>query len=261
MNNCLILGFGRSGTSMVGGLLARSGYYTGENSYAPRHSNPLGFFEDARINGINERILEQFDQASPGEEAIVAEKSYSPFHPRYGHRWLSFVDPVMEINCNDPEIHTAIRSVVQTREPFAFKDPRFSYTLDVWRPFLSSGTKFICLFREPSKVVNSVLEECATADYLHELFIDKPLAYRLWVNCYQRILFHLYPVAGTDMIFLSYDDLLRKDHSGPLSEFLDARIRMDFIDRKLNRTQPDEACPGDVAQLYHELLNLSVKIE
>ena len=259
MNNCLILGFGRSGTSMLGGILSRSSYYTGENSYAPRHSNPLGFFEDARINGINERILEKFDHASPGEAAVAGGKPYSPFHPRYGHRWLSFIDPSVKISCSDPEILTTIRTVLQAREPFAFKDPRFSYTLDVWRQFLAPGTKFICLFREPSTVVNSVLEECATADYLHELFIDKPLVYRLWENCYRRILRQFYPSTGINMTFVSYDHFLRYDHSEALSEFLDARIRIDFMDQKLDRSRPDETCPGNVMKLYQELLELSLK--
>jgi len=44
MKNCIILGSGRSGTSMVAGTLAKSGYFMGDNLYPARESNPKGFF-------------------------------------------------------------------------------------------------------------------------------------------------------------------------------------------------------------------------
>ena len=58
MNNCLILGFGRSGTSLLGGLLHHSGYFSGNHLHPARESNPKGFYEDVVINRINEHILE-----------------------------------------------------------------------------------------------------------------------------------------------------------------------------------------------------------
>jgi hypothetical protein len=55
--NLFILGSGRSGTSMVAGLFRNAGYFMGDKLHEPRHSNPLGFFEDAAVNNINESIL------------------------------------------------------------------------------------------------------------------------------------------------------------------------------------------------------------
>jgi Uncharacterized protein conserved in bacteria len=57
MRNCLILGSGRSGTSMVAGTLASAGYFIGDNLYPRLASNPKGFFEDPEINAINEDLL------------------------------------------------------------------------------------------------------------------------------------------------------------------------------------------------------------
>ncbi|RME58681.1 sulfotransferase family protein, partial [Candidatus Parcubacteria bacterium] len=59
MRNVLILGSGRSGTSMVAGTLAKAGYFMGTQFVPPRESNPKGFFEDHEINDINEAILKK----------------------------------------------------------------------------------------------------------------------------------------------------------------------------------------------------------
>ncbi|NIM13858.1 MAG: sulfotransferase family protein, partial [Candidatus Aminicenantes bacterium] len=55
MKNCLILGSGRSGTSMIAGILHKAGYFMGDNLYPPRSANPKGFFENWEINEINEK--------------------------------------------------------------------------------------------------------------------------------------------------------------------------------------------------------------
>ena len=57
MKNVIILGSGRSGTSMVAGTLAKAGYYMGEQLLPANKANPKGFFEDIEVNAINEDIL------------------------------------------------------------------------------------------------------------------------------------------------------------------------------------------------------------
>jgi hypothetical protein len=54
MRDCIVLGSGRSGTSMVAGALAKAGYFMGDRLYPARDANPLGFFEAPEINSINE---------------------------------------------------------------------------------------------------------------------------------------------------------------------------------------------------------------
>src|SRR5690349_12501793 len=116
--NCLILGSGRSGTSMLAGTLCGAGYYMGEHLVPANEANPKGFFEDDEINAINEALL-------------------APLTPRrrpaYGWRWLASVPVGTPFAC-PPELGQRIQAQT-ARAPFCFKDPRFCYTLPAWRRF------------------------------------------------------------------------------------------------------------------------------
>ncbi len=256
MNNCLILGFGRSGTSMMGGLLDESGYYPGELSYPPRFSNPKGFFEDKKINDINERLMIAHDQAY-ATESVDSDKMYNPFKPRYGHHWLAYVPQHLRIELQDPSIGAEIREVLSRQTPYAYKDPRFSFTLPVWEPYLDPDTRFIIMFRNPSATVRSVLGECHAADYLSEFYIDEELACRLWVNTYQYILTNLMPGFGHRMLFVSYDTLLENRDTSKLSGFLGTDLNIGFMEMALNRSARDEDFPSGVREIYQTLLSLS----
>jgi hypothetical protein len=52
MYNLIVLGSGRSGTSMATGLFSQAGYFMGDNLYKPTVANPKGFFENEDINSI-----------------------------------------------------------------------------------------------------------------------------------------------------------------------------------------------------------------
>ena len=85
------MGSGRSGTSMLAGILHQSGYFLGEGLYKPQESYPKGFFEYRSINSINEAILQQ--GKTPGcPAALVAQRFayYTPRCPGHNqHRLLS----------------------------------------------------------------------------------------------------------------------------------------------------------------------------
>ena len=68
MHNVIILGSGRSGTSMIAGALTKAGYYIGDNPYPPRKTNPKGFFETREVNHVNEILLAQ---VSPKASAMA----------------------------------------------------------------------------------------------------------------------------------------------------------------------------------------------
>ena len=61
MKNCLILGSGRSGTSMLAGTLYREGLYIGDRVMPPTPGNPKGYFESFDIQDLNEDILKQVE--------------------------------------------------------------------------------------------------------------------------------------------------------------------------------------------------------
>ena len=87
MKNVLILGSGRSGTSMVAGTLSKAGYFMGERLYKPRESNPKGFFEDPEINGINEALIAK---VVPHRPPLIGKWLFHE-RPIEGQRWLAHV--------------------------------------------------------------------------------------------------------------------------------------------------------------------------
>ena len=83
--NGLILGSGRSGTSMLAGTLRGAGYYMGAHLLPADEANPRGYFEDDEINAINEALL------------AAVTPAYS--EPAYGWRWLAAVPVGAEVPC------------------------------------------------------------------------------------------------------------------------------------------------------------------
>src|SRR5690349_21816574 len=87
MYNLFILGSGRSGTSMLTGSLANSGYMLGENAeYLGKNAaNPKGFYEDFEVNTINEDILALY--LWNFREKI--RRTFFPSYTFYRARWLA----------------------------------------------------------------------------------------------------------------------------------------------------------------------------
>ena len=217
MKNCLIMGFGRSGTSLMGGLLKDSGYYMGENLYPPRDSNPKGFFENDFINGINERILSRYDYS---ETYFVKsnEKVYSPYNPNYGQRWLSYINPNETIQKCDDESFLKISEAI-SKNNFAYKDPRFNYTFKIWDNISSHNIVFICMFRNPEVVADSVMKECMNTDYLSNFIINKSIFYELWYNNYKYILSNLNDELRKRFLFVDYGQFYNQDIYVKISNF------------------------------------------
>ncbi|MGH7907869.1 MAG: hypothetical protein ACREP6_14695, partial [Candidatus Binataceae bacterium] len=136
--NCLILGSGRSGTSLTAGLFAKAGYFMGEELYdeAAGDGNPKGFFEDREINLINEDLLGPVIKAYRHRTAnkIFHRMRRRDLKLREWQRWLATL-PASACIGSSPKIERRIQRLA-AREPFCFKDPRFSYTLGVWRPLV-----------------------------------------------------------------------------------------------------------------------------
>lgn len=256
MKNCLIMGFGRSGTSLMGGILHQAGYYMGEDLYPPRNSNPKGFFENALINGINERLLSPYGFTGQNKIDIPKGKRYSPYSPGTGHRWLSYIPEDIIIDRMDELSEKEIRSATSV-SGYAYKDPRFNYTLGIWNQFLEKDTIFICMFRQPDIVVESVITECANAEYLSEFFINRDIAFNLWLNSYRHLLNILTPTLFKNTLFIHYEQLLLGEASVRLSEKLGVNISSDFVEPKLNRSKRGINIPTKVKNLYNNLCKLS----
>jgi hypothetical protein len=248
MRNVIISGSGRSGTSMVAGVLAKSGYFMGDHLYPARESNPKGFYEDPEINGINEALVAQVIPQRPR----LLGRWFFRSRPLEGQRWLARV-PVGTKIPSLPIINEHIRKTLQ-REPFCFKDPRFSYTLPVWRPFLKN-TVFVCIFRDPASTALSIVKECRDAEYLHSLSVSFQQALEVWNLMYRHILdVHRHEGAW---LFLHYNQVLSGEGLERLEDFVDAPVDRSFPDPSLNRSFSDDLVPEEVARVYQHLCEIA----
>lgn len=252
MHNCLILGSGRSGTSMVAGTLSKVGYFMGDNLYPARESNPKGFFEDSEINEINEHIIELVDlkciKFIENSSSVLNEENFLKF----GQRWLARI-PVGTAIPLPPVVCSHINKVTK-RTPFCFKDPRFSYTLPVWHPFLRD-TVFICVFRHPAVTALSIVKECRDVDYLKNVSMNFQRALEIWTFIYRHILeIHIY---RGEWLFLHYNQLLNGDGLLRLESFTGVPVDHSFPDPALDRSSSDLSVPRKVEQIYQQLCDLA----
>jgi hypothetical protein len=251
MKNCIILGSGRSGTSMVAGVLSKSGYYMGENLYPARDSNPKGFFEDPEINGINEEILAPYTSRKPW---ISGNWFYQRQPLNYGQKWLVRLPLYINVKANR-KIEDRIKKVI-TQQPYCFKDPRFSYTLPIWQPFLQNVV-YVCVFRHPANTANSILKEINAMPYLQGMksWFTFKHALEVWRDMYTHIVTK-HAIQG-DWLFIHYNQLINGDGSDMLEQKLGAIIDRSFPDVKLNRTNNEQSLPKQIQVLYENLCDLA----
>lgn len=245
MRNCLILGCGRSGTSMLSGTLRGAGYYMGGRLYRPREANPKGFFEAISINAINERLLAPLAPSRSRHPLLRIWRAGFP-----SERWLARIPVGTPIRVPARVARRITQQV--TRSPFAFKDPRFCYTLPAWRPHLPADTVFLCIFREPGRTVTSILKECRTQ--YPDISLDEDDAFGIWTDMYEHIL-RIHRHDG-EWLFLHFDQVLDGTALPVIERLLDARVDRCFADHRLKRATLIDAPPASVAA-YRELCALA----
>lgn len=254
MKNCLIFGSGRSGTSMVSGMLHDAGYYMGDDLYPARHSNPKGFFENSLINNINESILSNYDSWKYKILRNVSRKS-SIYAPSKGQRWLMSILEDTVVDYENKHIVKGINDAL-SKGVFSYKDPRFAYTLRIWEKYLPEDTRYVVVFREPSRTVNSIIKECNSVDYLRNLKINERLAYESWLSLYSYILSN-YDVGNKKFLFIHYEQVLSGEALKVLSDALSCSITDDFVDKNLKRSSAKKSEIELVAPVYSRLCELA----
>ena len=232
--NVLVMGCGRSGTSMVTGMLHGAGWYVGENPVPANSSNVKGFFETPEINGINEFLL------------VPAVRNEAP--KRRMQHWLSCAPEALELEV--PEGLRTRMDHLGKKGPFAYKDPRFCYTLDAWRPSVPDA-KFVCIFREPAATAASIMKEIDGEEYLDGVGVDFAGALDVWNAMYRRILDD-HSQTG-EWLFLHFDELFTREGVEKLESFVGAPVSAEFADAKLKRSQSSDPIPAEVAETFAEL--------
>jgi len=220
----------------------------GPRLHRPTASNPKGFFESRPINRLNDAIIRR---VVPTRPPIIGRWT----HPqRLGrtHMWLASLEhPAPELTCTEHQRKKMTAFV--SRQPFAFKDPRFSYTLPVWRPVLGNAA-FICVFRHPGATARSILKELQRPRYAG-LTLTEETVLELYATMYEHILNkHRY---HGDWLFLHFDQVIDHDGLERLSDFLDADVDTTFPESTLRRSQVGECRSNRALAVYTELCALA----
>lgn len=248
MRNCIILGSGRSGTSMLAGMLHSSGYYMGDQLLPPTTSNPRGYFEDRAINELNEDLLVQLRPVRPTGKT----RRLYPWRLYYGHHWLAVLSLQAAVRAT-PALTTQMQSFT-AQPPYCFKDPRFCYTLEAWRPFLDAAA-FLCVFREPGRTAASMITDSHEQEYLSDLKLTRRRALRVWTSMYRHVLEkHMHQ---GQWLFVHYDQILDGSAIPRIEHLTESRVDTGFIDANLKRSQNSESVPRRTAEIYHRLCALA----
>jgi len=237
MRNVLILGSGRSGTSMLAGAFAHAGWHVGADPYPGRSSNPKGFFESKEINGVNEYLL-----ALGAPELPLGA----------WQRWLAEL-PSDWVCPSDPRAVECIRSLTQ-RAPYCFKDPRFSYTLPAWTPFTQDALR-LCVFRHPLAVARSMVVECQQESYLRGVDMTLERALSIWLAQHRRILDVLR--ADGEWCFAHASQVVDGAALDKLEALVGAPLAREFPEAGLQRQRSDGELSGALAETYAELCELA----
>ena len=254
MRNVIILGSGRSGTSLITGTLAKGGYYIGDNYLGQNNSNPKGFFEDYEVNTINEDILSLIIPSYPE----TVRKLFFPSMTFYRSRWLARIKPQVKIKSNRV-INKRIEKLTNT-EHFCYKDPRFSYTLPVWKPFLDlEKTVFICVFREPFNTASSIIKECQDSVALHPLKMTENIALEVWYCMYRHILDRYKSERNrSKWLFIHFNQIFSDRGLETIQQLTQASVDKSFPEKRINRTKLQKSImPKKIEHIYKQLCSLA----
>jgi hypothetical protein len=229
MHNVIILGSGRSGTSVTASLFDGTGAYMGENSHGRRPANPFGFYEDAEVNLLNDHLILR-----------MLRVGWRKFYWRIGpaiHRnpnglWLASPRAIREVSIPE-EVRDRMCEHFR-QQPFCLKDPRFSITLQAWRQHLPRDTRFVAVFRDPDRTVDSMLRE-ATESYDPPLPLTVRWAYTSWYRMYWTLLRDF--SRWGEWLFVSYDQVLDECALPALEKFCGAALKRENIRPWVSRAQ------------------------
>ena len=222
---------------MVVGLFRDSGAYLGEQSYESRPANPFGFYEDREINALNNEILKELIhwRMLHGLPSVVRPGMYrTP-----ASLWLHVPKRLHKIQVRKQTVEAMCEHF--RRQPFCLKDPRFSTTLPWWRAHLPAETRFIVLFRDADRTVDSMLRE-ATERYSPPLALTPNWAYRVWLRTYERILHELSQEG--EWLFVNFDQVLNQEAIPAIECFSEVALNTSQISPHVSRAGSTPATDG-----------------
>ncbi len=230
----LVAGSGRSGTSLVSGILQRLGYHVPTPEVPADDTNPRGFAESQWVVDFHTALLKrarvQVSDARPSAWAITADLCLEEDVQRQLRTWLE-------------------QQFAESGD-LLIKDPRLSWFLPLWQrsaEAIGVSPRFVTMLRHPAAVVDS-----------------KQRYYGAWQGDVSRaagwLNLTLFTERGTrdaPRVVVRYEDVLEDWTKvvGRIGEALDLSVVRDapaaslrtvheFVDRSLSRSRTDW---GDLA--------------
>ncbi|MFQ6551875.1 sulfotransferase [Aestuariibius insulae] len=219
MSDCIVItGAGRSGTSLVSGLLAKAGMRLSDDLIEASVQNPRGSFEDREIFLLQREMLAQV----------------GPLRLPPPENWMD--NPA--VSKAEPLLRELLRKGVAGEDtepdkglkPWGFKSPDTAYTFRLWHRIFNAEKvvpKIVLCIREPSAVVTSLMRQYNWDAGTAELF---------WLTKYLSAIID----TGANVFFARYEHILRADmdHINALCEFtgLEGGLNRNAVDELLEPT-------------------------
>lgn len=213
----IILGMHRSGTSMVAGLLHKSGICMGENFRKALPENSKGFFEEEFFRQLNDTLLKKVGY-------IVKE-------------WKTDFSGVKADEETIFKINKVINYFNSSFNNWGWKDPRTCLTINIWLDALNnakliSKTNIIIVNRSVKAVSKSLINRGNIIDmYKGEKLYEM---YNHYLNLglleYRNQL---------RIIEVDYENLIIGEDLDKLEGFCNIKINSNFIDSSLNHADLD----------------------
>lgn len=201
----IICGSGRSGTSAVARLIHEAGISVGHDLIEPDEHNAEGYFEERLVVMMNDALLNDVGL----------------------HAWFSVASRAEILGAAHARADM-MREIVAAATP-AWKDPRFSWTLEAWMKLLPERPRVIVCLRSPDEVVASTLR-------YYGLVGDEPTraVEHGWRAEYERLL-EIIDEYGLDAMSVDFAELNADPEAAvlPLERFVGRKLDPGFVRRDL----------------------------
>jgi len=216
---------------MVAGMFRNSGAFMGETLLAPTVSNKYGYYEDRRLGSLNIRLVEQAVEW-PKFNRLIRRHVSPAAHVDQRAYWLAAPRRLRKVSPSTGDLRQ-MRGFAK-RTPFCYKLPHFNVTLPAWRSVLTSDTRFIVVFRDPAKTVDSMLRD-AHEVYDPPLAITKKWCLTSWERNYRRLLFDF--GRHGEWLFLDYRQVASLEGVPAIEHFAETEVDSSEIDPGVSRAQ------------------------
>ena len=185
----IVTGMHRSGTSLTASLFQKVGVDIGKKLVGPADGNVKGHFENVDFVEFHKSVLRSH---GIDELGCTSEKTI----PVTGE----FVEIAKKLIADNQE----------TNNHWGWKDPRTALFWDFWLNLLPEAN-FICVYRSPWEVVDSLYRRGTDVSLLH----NPEMAVKMWIHYNQQVLelqerfpdrcllANVYPIGNTPDFFIS----------------------------------------------------------